>query len=179
MKTVPWRSSHPGVRTCRQTSRAVRRAVVIAISGVTLLAGAPIASAGQPYLDQWGIALIGSHREDHHNVYHYRAECRDAGMRCPRFLGDVSPDLAGECLIFDLDKRVDGVWTDVAGWNDTRCRTMVSGEDPDYPHSKRLVRYRYGDLESALGNYRVKWFYPAGQSHMPVDSSWIYFRVVL
>ena len=177
MNRRPSRSPDPGVRPRRRTSRTLRRAVVITISGLTLIAGAPIASAGQPSLDQWGIALIRSHREHHHNVYHYRAECRDAGMRCPRFLGDVEPNLAGECLNFDLDKRVDGVWTDVTGWDDTRCRTMVSDDDPRF--SKRLVRYRYGDPESALGNYRVKMIYPAGQSHMPAETGWLYFRVVL
>jgi hypothetical protein len=168
-------------RTCQPSkwsrTHVLRIATAIAFS-VGWIAAAPSVSAGQPSLDTWGLRLIGSHRDDHHLAYSYLPECRTSGLNCPRFLGYVEPDLAGECLRFDLDKRVAGVWTDVAGWDPSRCHRMVSADGDTFPRSKALTRFRYDGRQATLGEYRVKMRYPGGQSHQAAHTGWVRFRVI-
>jgi hypothetical protein len=81
-------------------------------------------------------------------------------------------------LRFDLDKRVAGGWTDVAGWDDSNCHRMVSDDRSTFPRSKALARYRYDFRQVSLGDYRVKMRYPGGQSHQAAKTGWVRFRII-
>ncbi|HEY6568231.1 MAG TPA: hypothetical protein VI341_12010 [Actinomycetota bacterium] len=100
-----------------------------------------------------------------YRLYHYSSRCPSKGVRCPRFVGRVSPEHS-KCFVVRFQQHTR------TGWS-----TIHDGCFKPDPSSRVILNIVYGDRRVIGQRFRLRTEFSGDKDHEPADSSWAYFRV--